>query len=43
MPTEFRVQAQGIAPFINRLEKFDKDVSKTLKDEMRRGSYEVAK
>jgi hypothetical protein len=43
MPTEFRVQAQGIAPFINRLEKFDKDVSKTLKAEMRRGSNEVAK
>lgn len=43
MPTEYRLEVQGIAPFINRLEKFDKDVSKTLKAEMRRGSNEVAK
>jgi hypothetical protein len=43
MPTEYRVEVQGISPFINRLEKFDKDVSKTLKAEMRRGSNEVAK
>jgi hypothetical protein len=30
-----RLTAEGIAPFINRLEKFDKDVSKELKKEMR--------
>jgi hypothetical protein len=43
MPVQYRVEVQGISPFINRLEKFDKDVSKTLKAEMRRGSNEVAK
>lgn len=43
MPTEFRVETQGIAPFINRLEKFDQDVSKILKKEMKQGSNEVAK
>lgn len=36
-----RIKAEGIAPFINRLEKFDKDVSKELKKEMRRGADEV--
>jgi len=30
-----RVDIEGLAPFINRLEKFDKDVSKELKKEMR--------
>jgi hypothetical protein len=30
-----RVDIEGLAPFINRLEKFDKDVSKQLKKEMR--------
>jgi len=30
-----RVDIKGLAPFINRLEKFDKDVSKQLKKEMR--------
>jgi hypothetical protein len=30
-----RLTVEGIAPFINRLEKFDKDVSKELKKEMR--------
>ena len=43
MPTEYRIEAQGIAPFVNRLEKFDKDVSKTLKKEMRQGANQVAK
>jgi hypothetical protein len=43
MPVQYRVEVQGIAPFVNRLEKFDKDVSKTLKKEMRQGANEVAK
>lgn len=29
------LKAEGIAPFINRLEKFDKDVSKVLKKEIK--------
>jgi hypothetical protein len=33
-----RLTVTGIAPFINRLEKFDKDVSKALKKEMRAGA-----
>jgi hypothetical protein len=38
-----RLTAKGIAPFINRLEKFDKDVSKTLKKEMRSAADDVRK
>lgn len=34
---------EGIAPFINRLEKFDKDVSKALKKDMRSAADEVRK
>ncbi|HEY7824652.1 MAG TPA: hypothetical protein VIG24_17555 [Acidimicrobiia bacterium] len=36
-----KVQADGLAPFINRLEKFDKDVSKELKKEMRTAAREA--
>jgi hypothetical protein len=43
MPTEYRLEVQGLAPFVNRLEKFDKDVSKQLKKEMKQGANEVAK
>lgn len=38
-----RMTVEGIAPFINRLEKFDKDVSKVLKKDMRRAADEVRK
>jgi hypothetical protein len=38
-----RVSTHGIAPFINRLEKFNKDVSKELKKEMRSGADMVRK
>jgi hypothetical protein len=38
-----RLTVEGIAPFINRLEKFDKDVSKELKKEMRSASDMVRK
>jgi hypothetical protein len=36
-----KVDARNIAPFINRLEKFDKDVSKELKKEMRAAGGQV--
>lgn len=36
-----QVVYDGLAPFINRLEKFDKDVSKDLKSEMRSAAGEV--
>lgn len=36
-----QVQVDGLAQFVNRLEKFDKDISKELKKEMRRGAAEV--
>lgn len=32
------IQVDGIAPLINRLEKFDKDVSKELKSKMRKAT-----
>jgi hypothetical protein len=35
-----KVQVDGLAPFINRLEKFDKDVSKELKAEMKAAGVE---
>jgi hypothetical protein len=38
-----KMTVEGIAPFINRLEKFDKDVSKTLKKDMRSAADEVRK
>jgi hypothetical protein len=37
-----RAKVDGVGPFISRLEKFDKDVGKTLKAEMRAGSREVS-
>lgn len=37
------VEVDGLAQFINRLEKFDKDVSKTLKGEMRSAASMVSK
>lgn len=43
MTTAFILSVQGLAPFVNRLEKFDKDVSKQLKKEMKQGANEVAK
>jgi hypothetical protein len=36
-----KVQADGLASFINRLEKFDKDVSKELKKEMRKAASDA--
>lgn len=36
-----KVQADGLAPFINRLEKFDKDISKELKKEMRKAASDA--
>jgi hypothetical protein len=33
-----RLETNGIAPFINRLEKFNKDVSKELKKDMKSGA-----
>ena len=38
-----KFDVEGLAPFINRLEKFDKDVSKELKAEMKKGADVVAK
>jgi hypothetical protein len=38
-----KLTAEGIAPFINRLEKFDKDVSKALKKDMRMAADDVRK
>jgi hypothetical protein len=38
-----RVETDGIAQFINRLEKFDKDISKTLKKELRAAAMLTAK
>jgi hypothetical protein len=38
-----RMEVDGLAPFINRLEKFDKDISKALKKEMRSAADSVAK
>jgi hypothetical protein len=38
-----KMTVEGIAPFINRLEKFDKDVSKSLKKDMRTAADEVRK
>jgi hypothetical protein len=38
-----RVETHGIAQFINRLEKFNKDISKELKKEMRAGADMVRK
>lgn len=38
-----QIEVDGLAPFINRLEKFDKDVSKVLKKEMRAAADQVAK
>ena len=38
-----KFEVEGLAPFVNRLEKFDKDVSKELKAEMRKGADVVAK
>lgn len=38
-----RLDVDGLAPLINRLEKFDKDVSKELKSEMRKGAQIVQK
>ena len=38
-----KFEVEGLAPFINRLEKFDKDVSKELKAEMKKGADVVAK
>jgi len=35
------VSVDGVAPFVNRLEKFDKDVSKELKSEMSKGAEVV--
>jgi hypothetical protein len=37
-----RMEVDGLAPFINRLEKFDKDISKALKKEMRAASATVS-
>jgi hypothetical protein len=37
-----RAQVDGVGPFVARLEKFDKDVAKALKAEMKRGAAEVA-
>jgi hypothetical protein len=37
-----RVEVDGVGPFISRLEKFDKDVAKVLKGEMRAGAREVS-
>jgi hypothetical protein len=37
-----RASVDGVGPFISRLEKFDKDVAKTLKAEMRGGAREVS-
>jgi hypothetical protein len=38
-----KMDVTGLAAFINRLEKFDKDVSRTLKREMRAGAMLTAK
>lgn len=38
-----KFEVEGLAPFINRLEKFDKDVSKELKEGMKSGAGVVAK
>lgn len=37
-----RVDVKGLASFVNRLEKFDQDVSKTLKAELKSASSVVA-
>jgi hypothetical protein len=37
-----RASVDGVGPFLSRLEKFDKDVAKTLKADMRKGAGEVA-
>lgn len=37
-----RVDVDGLASLVNRLEKFDKDVSKTLKSELKSASSTVA-
>jgi hypothetical protein len=42
MPFLMKVATPEIGAFINRLEKFDKDVSKELKQEMRKASGRVA-
>ena len=42
MPFLMNVATPEIGAFINRLEKFDKDVSKELKQEMRKASGRVA-
>jgi hypothetical protein len=39
----FKVDVDGVGPLINQLERFDKDVAKVLKTEMRAGANEVAK
>jgi hypothetical protein len=38
-----KMQVDGLAAFVNRLEKFDKDVSKVLKKEMRAAATLTAK
>jgi hypothetical protein len=42
MPWLMKIATPEIGSFINRLEKFDKDVSKELKQEMRKASGRVA-
>jgi hypothetical protein len=42
MPWLMNIDTPQIGAFINRLEKFDKDVSKELKQEMRKASGRVA-
>ena len=42
MPWTMNVATPDLASFINRLEKFDKDVSKELKQEMRKASGRIA-
>jgi hypothetical protein len=42
MPWLMKIATPEIGAFINRLEKFDKDVSKELKQEMRKASGRVA-
>jgi hypothetical protein len=39
----FKVDVDGVAPLINQVERFNKDVAKVLKTEMRAGANEVAK
>ena len=42
MPWTMNIATPDLAAFINRLEKFDKDVSKELKQEMRKASGRIA-